>query len=89
MEVDSETCFDVVVVGAGVQGSATAYYLTQKAGTKKVLLLEQVIINNFMYFLRSVALQIQTNKKNIATVLTRLNAKKERKKERGKKSIVW
>ena len=35
-------CFDVTVLGAGVQGSATAYYLAKKAGIKKVLLLEQV-----------------------------------------------
>ena len=35
-------CYDVVVLGAGIQGSSTAYYLTQKAGLKKVLLLEQV-----------------------------------------------
>ena len=34
--------YDVVVLGAGVQGSSTAYYLTQKAGVKNVLLLEQV-----------------------------------------------
>jgi hypothetical protein len=33
---------DVIVLGAGVQGSATAYYLTQKAGVEGVLLLEQV-----------------------------------------------
>ncbi len=34
--------FDVVVVGAGVIGSATAYQLL-KHGASKVLLLEQVI----------------------------------------------
>ena len=32
---------DVVVVGAGVQGSFTAYHLVH-SGVKKVLLLEQV-----------------------------------------------
>lgn len=37
-----ELWYDVVVLGAGVQGSATAYYLTQKANIKRVLLLEQV-----------------------------------------------
>ncbi len=35
-------CYDVIVLGAGVQGSSTAYYLTQKAGIERVLLLEQV-----------------------------------------------
>ena len=35
------TVFDVIVVGAGVEGSATAYQLI-KHGAKKVLLLEQV-----------------------------------------------
>ena len=34
--------FDVIVVGAGVEGSATAYQLI-KNGAKRVLLLEQVI----------------------------------------------
>ena len=34
--------FDVIVVGAGVEGSATAYQLI-KHGAKKVLLLEQVL----------------------------------------------
>ena len=38
-----ETCYDVAIVGAGVQGSATAYYLKKKAGVKKVLLLDQVL----------------------------------------------
>ena len=33
--------YDVIVVGAGVEGSATAFYLASR-GTKKVLLLEQV-----------------------------------------------
>ena len=33
---------DVIVLGAGVQGSSTAYYLKQKAGVRDVLLLEQV-----------------------------------------------
>ena len=35
-------CYNVVVLGAGVQGSATAYYLKQKVGIKNVLLLERV-----------------------------------------------
>ena len=34
--------FDVIVVGAGVEGSATAYQLI-KNGAKSVLLLEQVL----------------------------------------------
>ena len=37
----SSTVFDVIVVGAGVEGSATAYQLI-KNGAKRVLLLEQV-----------------------------------------------
>ncbi len=37
-----EMIYDVTVLGAGVEGSSTAYYLTKKAGVKKVLLLEQV-----------------------------------------------
>ncbi len=37
-----ETTYDVTVLGAGVEGSSTAYYLTKKARVKKVLLLEQV-----------------------------------------------
>ena len=35
------TVFDVIVVGAGVEGSSTAYQLV-KNGAKRVLLLEQV-----------------------------------------------
>ena len=35
--------FDVIVVGAGVEGSATAYSLV-KAGAGRVLLLEQVSV---------------------------------------------
>ena len=34
--------YDVIVVGAGVEGSATAYYLSSRY-TKDVLLLEQVL----------------------------------------------
>ena len=41
MTSSSSTVFDVIVVGAGVEGSATAYQLI-KHGAKKVLLLEQV-----------------------------------------------
>ena len=40
------TCYDVTVLGAGVEGSSTAYYLTKKAGVKKVLLLEQVELHH-------------------------------------------
>ncbi len=35
------SCYDVIVVGAGVVGSSTAYQLV-KQGAGKVLLLEQV-----------------------------------------------
>ena len=38
--------FDVIVVGAGVEGSATAYQLI-KNGAKRVLLLEQVLKLSF------------------------------------------
>ena len=34
--------YEAAVLGAGVQGSATAYYLAKKAGIQRVLLLEQV-----------------------------------------------
>ena len=46
MAADSSTTpvYDVAVLGAGVQGSATAYYLAKKAGVKNVLLLEKVIV---------------------------------------------
>ena len=37
----TSTVFDVIVVGSGVEGSATAYQLI-KNGAKRVLLLEQV-----------------------------------------------
>ena len=33
--------YDVIVVGAGVEGSSTAYHVARKGG-KRVLLLEQV-----------------------------------------------
>ena len=39
----SDNVYDVIVVGAGVEGSATAYYLASRY-TKNVLLLEQVEI---------------------------------------------
>ena len=50
----SMSCFyDVIVVGAGVEGSATAYYLASRF-TKNVLLLEQVrtkkCISFFFFF---------------------------------------
>ena len=41
LEMSTYTVFDVIVVGAGVEGSATAYQLI-KHGAKRVLLLEQV-----------------------------------------------
>ena len=40
MEGPSEGPYDVVVVGAGVEGSSTAYHLARSGS--KVLLLEQV-----------------------------------------------
>ena len=40
--MDSST-FDVIIVGAGVVGSSTGYYLTSNTN-KKVLLIEQVQI---------------------------------------------
>ena len=42
--------YDVIVIGAGVEGSATAYYLTSRH-TKNVLLLEQVSCQQFHYVL--------------------------------------
>lgn len=39
--MSSQHLYDVTVLGAGVQGSSTAYYLTQKAGMN-ILLLEQM-----------------------------------------------
>lgn len=39
--------YDVIVVGAGIEGSATAYNLA-KSG-KHTLLLEQVMFNTYMY----------------------------------------
>ena len=46
--------FDVIVVGAGVEGSATAYQLIRN-GAKNVLLLEQVLklYASYIYFLYS------------------------------------
>ena len=41
MSDSSDHIYDVIVIGAGVEGSATAYYLTSRH-TKNVLLLEQV-----------------------------------------------
>jgi len=35
-------CYEAIIVGAGIQGSATAYYLAKKLRVKNVLLLEQV-----------------------------------------------
>ena len=49
--------YDVIIIGAGVEGSATGYHLTSKT-SKKVLLLEQVcyphdlvIYNNYLFSL--------------------------------------
>lgn len=38
----TEELFDVIVIGAGVEGSATAYQLTKLAKEKRVVLVEQV-----------------------------------------------
>ena len=38
---EEDKCYDVIVVGAGVEGSATAYNLIKNGGGR-VLLLEQV-----------------------------------------------
>ena len=35
--------FDVIVIGAGVEGSATAYQLMKIEGEKKIALVEQVL----------------------------------------------
>ena len=37
----SSSIYDVIVIGAGIEGSSTGYYLTSR-GTQNVLLLEQV-----------------------------------------------
>ena len=39
--------YEVIVIGAGVEGSATGYYLTSR-GIKNVLLLEQVRLYSFI-----------------------------------------
>ena len=41
--------YDVIIIGAGIEGSAAAYYLTSKSN-KKVLLLEQVSYLSLIYF---------------------------------------
>ncbi len=43
MSAGRNECYEVIVVGAGVQGSSTAYYLAQKAEVVNVLLLDQVL----------------------------------------------
>ncbi len=43
MSAGRNECYEVIVVGAGVQGSSTAYYLAQKAQVVNVLLLDQVL----------------------------------------------
>ena len=45
--------FDVIVLGAGVQGSATAYNLV-KTGAGRVLLLEQVSFQKVGVFIATV-----------------------------------
>ena len=39
----ADEVFDVIVIGAGVEGSATAYQLTKLAGKKRIALVEQVL----------------------------------------------
>ena len=41
--------YDVIIIGAGIEGSATAYYLASNSN-KKVLLLEQVSYLSLIYF---------------------------------------
>ena len=38
----ADKVYDVIVIGAGVEGSATAYQLTKLAGEKRIALVEQV-----------------------------------------------
>ena len=38
----ADTGYDVIVIGAGVEGSATAYQLTRLAKEKRIALVEQV-----------------------------------------------
>ena len=47
-------CYEAIVVGAGIQGSATAYYLTNKLLVKDVLLLEQVQKATYPYLVQSI-----------------------------------
>ena len=47
--MDATRVYDVIVVGAGVVGSATARHLVT-TGTKNVLLLEQVRLNTSQSF---------------------------------------
>ena len=42
MSIKAESDYDCIVIGAGVQGSFTAYHLAKK--NKKTLLLEQVCV---------------------------------------------
>ena len=51
--------YDVVVVGAGVEGSATAYHLASHLPRKKILLLEQVrayVHHSMILYMRHVAI---------------------------------
>ena len=41
--MESKSLYDVIVVGAGIEGSATAYHLAKKG--QCTLLIEQVIIS--------------------------------------------
>ena len=53
--------YEVAVLGAGVEGSSTAYYLTQKAGVKNVLLLEQVMDANWDWELLTLVIGSRLN----------------------------
>ena len=44
MAAQRDLIFDVTVIGAGIEGSATAYQLSKMGNGKKIALVEQVSI---------------------------------------------
>ena len=44
MAAQRDLVFDVTVIGAGIEGSATAYQLSKMGNGKKIALVEQVSI---------------------------------------------